>query len=591
MNNMKNSEFTEQLSQILSDHVPRVQRSKLKQSRRQLMHNVKDVQKTYLEQAMIRALSKYYKPADNESRQRIKFAVQLSTKEKAQSTWFDGFIYLLGAFSRKALATGFAIVLLYAALLLPLNLNQSGDFLSEVKAVHLNCFGQVYLNGILCDSGDLVLIKPGDLIETDEHALATIIYDNHTVVRLDEDSELRLSDNDLEQIFLAEGSAWLNSPLDSGYNAVKIATSVMNARLPQGAFGITTRRNVTQLVTTTAAVELQISKQGGATELITIAPEKSVTIRKNIKNTRVNPSLVNSQDQPWVDDNLVRDEEHLDVVKGDTVDDGLATAGVLPGSVGDYVKKVANSAKTALTWDQDLKLHRQLLELDELFAEVIVLLENGDKVTADTTLLEYGHKFSAIVLEHAAQVSKKDFAYEEFPLVRLLQKHIRLVSIFSIDDPQYVLRAEVQALSLHLEANLKNSSSMRIVSELSRQKVAEAHRNLLEGNLELAAANLRDVIQIETSVVVTSSGDIDTGDLVVLNEIAAKSSTLKPIVRQIMEMRVEKLRLLSSQSETKEVVSSSISGEAYRLAEDSEINSADDDDTVKIVGQAVREEI
>ena len=585
---MNNQDLISLLERNINLTYPGHNKVKYKEGRNKLMQYISDVEVEKKNNLILRDLGKYYAQPRKDCMQMVRYAVMLAIKEKDQSTCYDDLLLFLRVFFKRVVVTAFSLVLLYAALMFPFAPEGSTEYLPGVRAVFVNCEGNVYLNGEICVSGQLVKIAAGDLIQTDDSSVATLIYDDYSVIRLENATLARLNGIYQDQIELEEGSLWVNSPAGTSAESIKIATSLLRARLPKGALGITSKKNYTQLITTTASVELQVNSDEGTTELLTIPPDKSIIVRKNANGTRINELVLNKKSLPWVEYNKERDELHLDIVKKKTVEDKIATAGVLPGTVGDYVSKASSSFKAALSWDQDTKLQRQISDLDELFAEAFVLLEKDDAALSQDSLNSYRDKFLAIMNGQLNSVSSENFVYEEFPLVRLLHRHMRMVSPFSADDPQYVLNDVLEGLAAELK-NTANAVVVKVDAEIFQHKILEAHKLVLAGDVDQSRKILRELLYLEKTLDIDELQAVGTDNMTVLDDIAKISLSLEALVREIKEIRIASIRNLAVKGDGNEIIGSTIAGKAYKANEDNNQEMIIDK-SVKVVGQAIKDD-
>lgn len=587
---MRQSDFTDQLKTALQS-TKVVSHAQLRRSGKEsLMATIKEMSEQKQGKLMLAKLAKYYQPAKKSTRAEIKASVMSYIHELEQENAQRSFGNILVAFTRKSLATSFAFILVFTLVIGPFQTLGPVNVFPVAQAVLIQCFGTVYLNGHACSNGQLSVVSPGDDIKTSERATATIFYPDYKLVRLDKNTELVFADLSMEQIIVESGSVWLNSPSDSGDSSLKVATPILLAKVPKGAVGLTTKKNTTHFYTTTAAVDVQIDSRIGSTELITIPPEKSVVISQNRRNALVREIVPTAPNVDWVQSNRSMDESYIEVAKERTVDETKDLAGIVPGSIRNYISKLASTAHKSLTWDDDNRLALQLSELEKIFVEVLVVLREGDQTTAMKSFEVYHDKFISLLQQESDIMPQEISGKNENKVVKLFERHNRLVSLFSLDDNEYLLKIALQDLSTEVNRLLGNDESQEVIANVSSQLLLEASNEVSEGKIAQAEEILRDVVSKgrETSSPQASIAAINTGDLIILDDIADKSLVLEPIVEEIKKQKVAKIRSLTAQNDKKEVVAHVIKGTAYKETDSQENDDSEDNKTVKIVGQAIK---
>jgi hypothetical protein len=586
---MDQKKLTDQLQKMFSTHrAPDVSSRKVRESKEQLLSFIQQAEYERTHNLLIGSLKKYYKGSNDVRKSEVKqFVLQQIRQEDMQSV-SDAFANTLLLFTRKGFALVFSFLLVLTTFLGPFQTLQPLRMVEMTQAAYLECSGKVYLNGELCSTEMLTQVDPGDAIRTDMNSLATLFYSDYTVIRLNDSTRASLDSTDRSQIHLVEGNVWLHSPGEAGQESFTVDTSVLRAKVPQGAAGVSTRGTTTQLYTTTAAVEVQIANAPGTTELMTLAPDKQLTIRKTTSKARMKESPLGDTAPEWVQDNRLKDKEYLQVVKQKTLENTIVGAGVLPGGFQDYLQKITQSARTVLTWDQHARLQRQLTELDELFAESLVLLEKGDITTAQSNFKAYQQKFASLLIQKSDMIRVEISAAETDSFGQLLRYHARLVSPYSPEDSQYLLKQAVEQVALQVTASGDNADARKIVSEAATNKLLLAHQSLEHGNADLAEEILLETSEFVAQVLPAVPLVIDTSDITILNTLASKSAQLSPLVRDIKRMKVEQLRSLTPQNQIPLVVGNYVAGTAYKPLESAD--SVDSSSSVKVVGQAVKEE-
>ncbi|MGE3279159.1 MAG: FecR domain-containing protein [Candidatus Altimarinota bacterium] len=586
---MDQKNLTEQLQKLFSTHqAPRMTSRRMKNVKGDLFLRIEEIERNAAEKMMISQLKKRYKGTNELQQARTKAAVMEQIRQEPMLTHADELLSAFFLFSRKAVAMGFAFLLVLTTFLGPFQTLTPLRMVSVTQAAYLECRGTVYVNGEVCSTEGLREVQVGDAISTDSGSLATLFYADYTVVRLNDQTKATLDPTDRSRIHLSEGNVWLHSTAEGVKGSFKVDTDVIRAKVPQGSAGVSARGALTQLYSSTAAVEVQIENTPGTTELMTLAPEKQLLVRKTRAKPRVQELPLAVKTPEWVTDNRLMDQEYLEMVRKKTFESTVAGAGLLPGSFPDFLQKITQSARTVLTWDQQARLNRQLTELDELFSESLVLLEKGDITTAEETLKAYQQKFVSLLASPSDTIRLEISAAETDSFGELLRYHARLVSPYSPEDDEYLLKQEVERIAVNTVVLQRNPYAKAVATEAITNKLLLAHQALAFQNEALAEEILLEVSEFVPQVLPSAPMAIDTSDLTLLNSLLVKSDLIAPLARDIKRMKIDQLRSLTPQNQTPLVVAGNVTGTAYRPSEAQVGTPAGE--TVKIVGQAVRDD-
>jgi len=455
---MKQSDLKTQLKKAFQEEIDPLHNGKELDIKQKLMEKINKYESEQEEAYLLKKLRRFYRPANTVSKAQIKSTVMtfVKTIDPEESKDYSEVFVL---YMRKTLASSFAFILLFTLIIGPFQTLGPADVIPAAKAVFLECDGNVFLNGNLCKSGDLSIVEPGDDIITKDSSTAIIFYPNYKIVRLDNDTEAVIDENNVENLFIETGSVWLNSPAELGNDSLKVSTPILKAKIPQGSVGVTSIKNTTKFFTTTAAVEVQIENKVGSTEMITIPPQKNMVIRKNRRNALVRETRPDEKKMEWVMDNSMKDKQYIEVVKERAVDDSKDVAGVIPGTFRNYFSNIANQTINALTWNQESRLEMSLSDLDKTFAVILVYLKEGDQTTAIESFEVYREKIVSLLVEESDIMPLENSGDQESKVVKMLQKHNRLVSLFSQEDSEYLLKDYLQQLSLEINQETETEES------------------------------------------------------------------------------------------------------------------------------------
>jgi hypothetical protein len=579
---MPKNTFTEKLSECLKSDIHEESGSRM--IKKSIMRNISDSASIRKNMTIVKALKQAYKrPTKNQSLRIRNEVIEYIREDNKKRSSYDLLHYGL-AFVRKTAAVSFSFALLAVTVLAPLQYSNYQAVIPQASAAFLECTGDVYLNGEKCQVNTIIEIEAGDAIETQERSRATIFYTDYSVVRLEEDTQAELDDETEDQINFEKGEMWVHSPTETKSKSLKITTPVLKAKIPQGSAGIYTKKNTTELISDTAIIQVQIDGPSGKTDILTVAPDQGVVkVRKGRVTSNVVTHQLSDKQEQWVTEHRAKDVLHLAEVKKQTVEDHQELAGGLPGGVSDYVGKMTQNARTSLVWDESVKTELKLTQLDELFSETLVLLEKGDKTTALDNFEVYRKKLSSLFTGEFDKLSVTESAKVQEKAVALLEAHVRTVSPYSVEDKQYVLKEEINQLTLNLDILNSNALAENVQETITQSQLVDAYKTASDGNMELAETLLK-----EASDSLTKESVSDT-TLPLLSDISGKSDELDQLVNEMKKQTVEHMKLQEPTVVSKDIESGIITGTAYSPDSDDE---SEDQDIVSsvIVGQAIKQE-
>lgn len=294
---MRRSPFLENIRNTLHQGLPKNTFRQSLLRKEALLSQIQSLEHARFERSMLRSLKSVYCPpipeVSSSLKSRILNSIHEKTKQVSVSSPFS-------FFPKKLSAVVLSVILISSFFIHPIPQHQA-------QAATLQCTGTVFVNRTPC-AEHLVKLSPGDEVATGS-GQATITFADLTQVRLDTGTTVVL---DPKQIRLIAGSAWLNAPqLSSG--GLKVATSLLKMQIPLGSAGIAIDDKVTQLYAATAAVEVQIQKEG-STELLAMAPSTKMIVRSTHSKTQIRQFSFREQNVDWVYNNRVKDHQYIEDV-------------------------------------------------------------------------------------------------------------------------------------------------------------------------------------------------------------------------------------------------------------------------------------
>lgn len=313
---MNNQEFKLQLEQILAGGELKAHfQESLKSS---LMQQIQVKAALKQERSLLTALRSFYRPVSELQKESIKS--QLMAAIEASPNQQPRFVFQFPLLFRRSLSVATALTLSLIMVISPLMLLPAGEFVSVTHAsALLQCDGSVTLNGVSCVANELRSLSPGDSIVTAAQGSATIFYDSVTLVRIDSATSASIDASQKSGILLSSGSVWVHAPTHLGQEAVSVETPLVKASVPQGDAGIRADSNLTRLVASTAAVEVEVQKTQALTELVTLPPDKKLIVRQSKLSTQVRQAPIDEKSQQWVLEHQRRDEQQVSAMMTSSV--------------------------------------------------------------------------------------------------------------------------------------------------------------------------------------------------------------------------------------------------------------------------------
>ncbi len=237
--------------------------------------------------------------------------MQYALVHHTKPSFADGLFDLGLSLSKKALAmtlSGLAIFSSFGSLSeLP-----GKSLVQPALAGYMACSAGVLLNSLPCDPSKVIAVKLGDQIDTPSGGEATIVYTNNSLVRVDSTSRAALDTVNNGQIHLEQGAVWVHSPSDLGQaGSIRVSTPSLKMKVQQGAAGLAFNGSTTQLLSMTAAVEVQIDHHAGTTELVNLAPAKKLVVKQMKARTQVRESALDAKSSRWAVRNRAKDVQYI----------------------------------------------------------------------------------------------------------------------------------------------------------------------------------------------------------------------------------------------------------------------------------------
>lgn len=383
----------------------------------------------------------------------------------------------------------------------------SASYLTLLEEVSGNVI--VFRDGASISVAPGFLLKSNDIIRTDRGAKAVVRFLDQSVSRLDESTEVKISQlfvnpskksETVVEVVLTQGRLWSRvvSLIDNFSRfQVKAANTVTVAKR-KAAFDVSVgHAGKAKVAALHNRVEVTVATPNKVVET-TLVKGFSAEVKSSAPVApQIAPVADATEDQAWIAENLSKDEQYIAEVKREGTDQIKSAAGISPGSPLYPIKAFSSATQIAFTLS-DVERQKKLIGLARgKFAQAELLLENQDTEGAAALLRE----FSGLIAEvtewmHANGDSK---ASEVFEIQTLLNETLALVgkqlSLVLPTDPLYPLKDAIGQATVATASGPQEQAKERL--EIAATKLLEAHDLAEQGD---TAAAQRQVEQYSATL-------------------------------------------------------------------------------------------
>ena len=378
-------------------------------------------------------------------------------------------------------------------------------------------------------------LSAGDLIRLDEKSKA--------IVHFFDDSELRLHENSLIlinrlntspaydrqgiiEIALQEGQVWAQSlNVDDGYAGFTIMTRDAIVKTLNGSFDVATyldQPTTVRIFNHTATVQnISEAKKG-----IKLSTNKKATVKTgtNIEITELEEI---DHIESWVQDNLLKDREHLTALRQREFESLRLTAGTLPGEMLYPIKQAKERLKLAFSFDQEHLTNTQIEIANKRLNEAIVLFKKGKKIEAQEALMAYQS-----VARQIAEITKENKDIRGQASSQIIKSHQKtLMAALPSDAPIAIVKKA-----------LNQTEELFATDPIEREKL----------RLKNAIERLMNIAELVEVGDMTSAKEAMASHKIVMTQILEKANKItdeaakEDLFSYILEIRREELQLLNA---------------------------------------------
>lgn len=398
--------------------------------------------------------------------------------------------------------------------------------------------------------------QPGDLIQTKQEGQVILHFFDDTQVRLNENTSLLINQLDFSAAFsdqaviettLQEGEAWVQTlNIEDGYAGFTMQTPEAVITTLNSSFGISLEKgkeNHLQVVNGIVNVSTFSSETGQLIEKTRLSPNKILSLTPSQEGKiYFNESDTDSSSgqNKWVNQNLEKDEAHLNDLRQKEYDRLTLMAGTLPGEMLYPIKRAKELLK--LEWTDNNNLSVEIEIANNRLNEAIVLFQRGESDLGQEALNNYQ--------DLAKKMLEVDLPNQEAEtlITQLVVPHQKTLALQSTDKNSIKVKETLQKTAeilaqnpLELEtirlknavANLKDIASLIEKGEVELAKTKLAKYKPLQFNLDVLEGLKDQRIKKEAYEQVTELGQEEKELLALVSE---KTSGLKEADEQLKAM-------------------------------------------------------
>lgn len=389
------------------------------------------------------------------------------------------------------------------------------------------------------DINGLIEVRSGDLIRVGEDSEVIIRFFDDTEIRVGENSEFLISQLGISPAFgrqgiieiaLHKGTAWAQTlNVEDGYAVLTLSTRDAIIKALNSAFYVKTEigkpSSVFVFSNKVTLTSLSADTRGISDSIKLSANQKASIHAVSGGRTVITTSVLDQQDRTnaWVQNNLLRDQNHLTALREKGIERLEQMAGTLPGHMLYPIKQTKERLRLAFSAGSGSELQIEIA--NRRLSEALVLFEAGDQEKGREAIVAYQNMVRQIAEDRVAkQLTQKLIVPHQKTLIAelpndaatgLVKEALHQTAEILIEDP------------IELE-------KMRLVNSV--QRLEDVVALIKEGSADAARERLASY-QLAASYALSAT------------ETMEDEAMKKQILQDVLELRQEELLLLGSLSE------------------------------------------
>lgn len=334
------------------------------------------------------------------------------------------------------------------------------------------------------DGAESVSLQQAGVIRTDE-GHATITFPNYGLLRMDSDTVVAVEDVSAglqpapgSTVKLIAGRIWVQGLLPSYLRGIRITAGDASVEVHEGSVSIALAEDGTLDVSVWNR-SATVARDGQSTVLVTGERlQGGPGIAFSVKNVDAKTAV-----DAYTEENVALDSLRRKEVAQLQLERRVANAGILPTSPLYVVKRAAEAVDRALTFTEQGKIEKQLVQAETRLNEAAALLTEGAGEEADTTLEEY--KQSLLAISSSGSDLVRSLLHQE------VAESTADVAAALPDDDAYALKQTVLEASAALPDGFVDAR--RVEGVLLLDTLAALDQAVTDGDLETASVTFEEL--------------------------------------------------------------------------------------------------
>ena len=303
---------------------------------------------------------------------------------------------------------------------------------------------------------------------------------NATVTVWDTSAELQADAETTMEFDGNEGSLWVQGLLPSYLRGIRIAVgNDVSVEVHEGSVSITKTGN--------GDIDIQVWSRSAKVirsgENIVLVTGEALTVRDG-ETMVARRASTNAAEDPWVKQNIARDSVRRKEVAQLQLERRVANAGILPNSPLFVLKQAAEAVDSALTFDEQTRLEKQLAYAENRLNEAAALLSEGEDDAADSALEEYKRTLLAVASSTGSDLVRSLLHQE-------VAESTADVAAALPDDEAYVLKETVLQASAELPDGFVDAR--RVEGVLLLDTLSALNQAVTDGDLAAASVTFTEL--------------------------------------------------------------------------------------------------
>lgn len=350
----------------------------------------------------------------------------------------------------------------------------------------------------------------GDKIFTNQNDVAEIYFFDNSVTRLAGNSQLTITGffkaptSEKIELELNNGRAWnkvIQTLTENSNFSFKTHNSLVSAK--NATFDVAVEDNYpTEITVVNHLIDVKILKSNQNQNVVArtkVTEGHKVEVQVSAENTiaqtaQISPIEEKQTQEEWFQENIEKDEEHIQNIQKKNSQKIIAQAGILPDSPFYPVKKTFAEAKKVI--QKTNSQEDQVSILQQKLKEASAFANKGDLTKSQTILEDFQTIFKIAIEDENIKTQLQE---------NILSLQNNFVTVLP-DSNLYIIKEFLRDLDLQI-----NNNPTELITQKRNEKLFEAQDLISNGEMKLAQEILED-IQAEQAPMLSSGSLIASID-------------------------------------------------------------------------------